>query len=402
MAKGSITSMSCDPTVNGFQTNSDYIIGPGGEQLTEMGSDGKGGMTWAHTNVWAAGQLMATFDKDDTAGPHYMLNDWLGSRRVQANSAGIYEQSCQSLPFGDGLNCTGNAFTPTEHHFTGKERDAETGNDYFGARYYASNVGRWLSPDWSAGVEPTPYANLDNPQSLNLYAYVGNNAPSGADANGHVYTICDQNKHCETGISDPDFDQRIAAGRAARERWVGGKITLADGSAGGTYQQTDVDLPGDAASNRRGANLIATDGKGAINMMLSNIATSLAGGIVLKGVGWAAEALVDSGVINTGTNVVYRSLNAAGDVQYVGITNSFERRAAEHAGRFAIQRIPGLSNLSRMDAQAVEQALIEYHGLGKNGGTLLNRINSIASTNPAYAKAIQRGVEILEKVGYFK
>ena len=30
---------------------------------------------------------------------------------------------------------------------TGKERDTESGNDYFGARYYASTMGRWLSPD---------------------------------------------------------------------------------------------------------------------------------------------------------------------------------------------------------------------------------------------------------------
>jgi len=55
-------------------------------------------------------------------------------------------------------------------HFTGKERDAESGNDYFGARYYASSVGRWLSPDWSAQVEPVPYSKLDDPQSLNLYS----------------------------------------------------------------------------------------------------------------------------------------------------------------------------------------------------------------------------------------
>jgi len=59
--------------------------------------------------------------------------------------------------------------------FTGKERDSESGNDYFGARYYASSMGRFLSPDWSAKAEPVPYAKLDNPQSLNLYAYVLNN-----------------------------------------------------------------------------------------------------------------------------------------------------------------------------------------------------------------------------------
>ena len=31
--------------------------------------------------------------------------------------------------------------------FTGKERDSESGNDYFGARYYAASMGRFMSPD---------------------------------------------------------------------------------------------------------------------------------------------------------------------------------------------------------------------------------------------------------------
>ena len=58
---------------------------------------------------------------------------------------------------------------------TGKERDTESGLDYFGARYYGSNMGRWMSPDWSAKAEPVPYAKLDDPQSLNLYQFVRNN-----------------------------------------------------------------------------------------------------------------------------------------------------------------------------------------------------------------------------------
>jgi RHS repeat-associated protein len=53
---------------------------------------------------------------------------------------------------------------------TGKERDTESGNDYFGARYFASSMGRFLSPDPS-GLE---YADPTNPQSLNLYSYVLN------------------------------------------------------------------------------------------------------------------------------------------------------------------------------------------------------------------------------------
>jgi RHS repeat-associated protein len=76
---------------------------------------------------------------------------------------------------------------------TGKERDAESGNDYFGARYYASSMGRFLSPDWSAKIAPVPYAKLDNPQSLNLYSYMLNNPLRGVDPDGHDGDICKQN-----------------------------------------------------------------------------------------------------------------------------------------------------------------------------------------------------------------
>ena len=73
----------------------------------------------------------------------------------------------------------------TGSRYTGKERDTESGNDYFGARYYNSATGRFLSPDWSAKEEPVPYAKLDNPQSLNLYSYVLNNPLSHVDPDGH-------------------------------------------------------------------------------------------------------------------------------------------------------------------------------------------------------------------------
>jgi RHS repeat-associated protein len=69
--------------------------------------------------------------------------------------------------------------------FTGKERDAETGLDYFGARYFSGAQGRFASPDWSETPEPVPYADLTDPQTLNLYSYVRNNPLSRADADGH-------------------------------------------------------------------------------------------------------------------------------------------------------------------------------------------------------------------------
>jgi RHS repeat-associated protein len=63
---------------------------------------------------------------------------------------------------------------------TGKERDSESGNDYFGARYYASSMGRWLSPDTDFNLKRI----LTNPQRWNRYAYVINNPLVLVDPNG--------------------------------------------------------------------------------------------------------------------------------------------------------------------------------------------------------------------------
>jgi RHS repeat-associated protein len=78
---------------------------------------------------------------------------------------------------------------------TGKERDAESGNDYFGARYYASSMGRFLSPDplLSSG-------HPSNPQSWNRYAYVFNNPLRNTDPTG-LYTCSGDKKQC-SGFAD--------------------------------------------------------------------------------------------------------------------------------------------------------------------------------------------------------
>jgi len=77
----------------------------------------------------------------------------------------MYELSIQHL------SCCGS--------FTGKERDSESGNDYFGARYYASTMGRWTSPDPSNwGID------FYNPQTWNHYTYALNNPLRMIDPNG--------------------------------------------------------------------------------------------------------------------------------------------------------------------------------------------------------------------------
>ena len=48
-----------------------------------------------------------------------------------------------------------------------------------------------MSPDWADKPEPVPYADLSDPQSLNLYSYVRNNPMSHADADGHETSTLD-------------------------------------------------------------------------------------------------------------------------------------------------------------------------------------------------------------------
>lgn len=87
---------------------------------------------------------------------------------------------------------------------------------------------------------------------------------------------------------------------------------------------------------------------------------------------------------------------------YVGITNDFERRLAQHAraGRsFVPQPIPGASGLSRGEARAIEQACILQGGLASGGGSLQNRINSIDPKLGYTTAAVDFGLARLKKVG---
>ncbi len=97
---------------------------------------------------------------------------------------------------------------------------------------------------------------------------------------------------------------------------------------------------------------------------------------------------------------VYQAFDAAGNVIYVGITNNLTRRAAQHLRTKGITIVEYFSKLTRSEARAVEQALIDLHGLGKTGGKLLNKINSIAANNPIYDDAIAQGWSILTKMGF--
>jgi RHS repeat-associated protein len=117
-------------------------------------------------------------------GVFYYFSDHLKTASVITDSAGVIKAESDYYPWGGELQFVAN--DSNHYKFTGKERDSESGLDYFGARYYSNGMGRWVSADWSAGPATVPYAHLDNPQTLNLYSYVDNNPINGIDADGHA------------------------------------------------------------------------------------------------------------------------------------------------------------------------------------------------------------------------
>jgi RHS repeat-associated protein len=194
-------------TANGFTLTNQYLRGVSGDQDTEL----DGSLALQHTNIYAGAGVMASYWNSGTdAAPafklSYIYNDWLGTKRRQESSAGLTESSWKSDPFGDYMTPAIGAVNSeaNEMHLTGKERDKESGNDYFGARYYASPMGRFMSPDWSAKEEPVPYAKLGNPQTLNLYAFVGNNPISHVDVDGHDYGQMEA-QYAENNADNPNF-----------------------------------------------------------------------------------------------------------------------------------------------------------------------------------------------------
>jgi RHS repeat-associated protein len=108
----------------------------------------------------------------------YYLTDHLGTSRVITNSAGSLCYDADFYPFGSERAITNSC--PQNYKFTGKERDSESGLDNLGARYNASQMGRFMSPDPSGLLaQKTIY-----PQSWNLYAYAMNNPLTFIDPTG--------------------------------------------------------------------------------------------------------------------------------------------------------------------------------------------------------------------------
>jgi RHS repeat-associated protein len=178
-------------TVNGVATNYVYD-GDGRRVIKTVGSGPSTVFVYD-----AAGRLAAEYGgpTNPLTGTTYLTADHLGSTRMVTNAGGSVVSRFDYAPFGEELTAgldgriapySTNQYPTatldgTSEKFTSKERDSETGVDYFGARYMSAPQGRFVTVDPLFAT-----ASLFNPQSWNGYTYTLNSPLKYVDTDGRV------------------------------------------------------------------------------------------------------------------------------------------------------------------------------------------------------------------------
>jgi RHS repeat-associated protein len=224
----------------------------------------------------------------------YLSTDHLGSIRMVTSQSGTIVARHDYMPFGEEIPA-GYAGRPTtigssaspwnaadgvSQRFTGKERDAESGLDYFGARYMSSSMGRFMSPD---PLMATPERLLD-PQEWNMYGYARNNPlsitdPTGLDiwlqGCGANSSTC-QGNYVGTTDDNGNFSRTHLTGDQTGDASIGTNgISVTQG--GNTYQGT-----WDTNAGEQGAVLVG--GAGDLSSFNANIVGNCQGTCVASGV----------------------------------------------------------------------------------------------------------------------
>jgi RHS repeat-associated protein len=180
---------------------------------------------------------------------HYYLSDHLQSTSMLVSASGIVENESDYYPWGGERQITN---TVSNHYkFTGKERDSESGLDYFGKRYYSSGLGRWTSPD-----HPFADQHRIDPQSWNIYAYARNNPLRYIDDNGlevieskeiKYYTVTGKTAQQAVDQARNHFGKNVAGLTSFRMQVVNpqqkvGAAPKADGGFTGKAELTKADV----------------------------------------------------------------------------------------------------------------------------------------------------------------
>jgi RHS repeat-associated protein len=196
---------------------------------------------WSHGPLAAAVMLMPLPAAAQKVSYYHL--DAIGNVRVVTDASATVVERRDYAPFGEECTtgpCTANlGFASNEpRRFTGKERDLETGLDYFGARYYAAKNARFTTVDPDAHAEMSLLA----PQRWNRYTYGRNNPLRFLDPDGRAdFVVFDAFASSELhGGSRPDW-----AGLKAAAEKRGHTLTVYSGDAATTEAfQTSISTPG--------------------------------------------------------------------------------------------------------------------------------------------------------------
>jgi RHS repeat-associated protein len=317
----------------------------------------------------AFGRLAAEYGGTaDPVGTEYLTADHLGSTRLVTSSTGAERRCLDYLPFGEQMTqgmggrgaCYASATEPRVK-FTGKERDVETGLDFFQARYYSGAQGRFTSPDpENAG------SNAVDPQSWNMYAYGRNNPLKYVDPDGLAYRVCEVNSegkefNCGVVESDKAFEKY-----AKDQGWYtkGGKLYNSEGAQIGTASWFDLEQQ---RSDIAGAQFIYNQVGPPVKALAAATLTFVGG----AGVIGAGGAVAGAGLT---------TVNLQGAAQAAALTlpagAKLAQMIARGGGQFAGNPAGFLSYAREFVANAVRQGTYTVaNWIGGNGATIYRNGN---------------------------
>jgi RHS repeat-associated protein len=152
-----------------------------GMTLAEYSPSGADALTWQKSFIYLGGRLLAT---ESGAGTYqYHHPERLGTRLITDSSGGIISEQIH-LPYGTALTGESVSYAssanPSKKRFTSYERSDSTKLDHAVNRQYHAGLGRFTQVD-PIGMSA---ASLSDPQTLNLYAYCGNDPINHTDPDG--------------------------------------------------------------------------------------------------------------------------------------------------------------------------------------------------------------------------
>ena len=356
--------------------------------------------------LWEGGVIR--LDSTGKQVPRYFIRDHLGSVRVVVENGVVVERN-DYYPFGARHERGDYVESDNRYKYNGKEEQLTGGLGWldYGARMYDAGIGRWWSVD-PLGEEYahlSPYNYCSNIPNL-LVDPTGSYLTHYVDENYNVLLQTDDGS--DDVVMVPNFRMDFFMSVLNASRWDEWRLN----SLG--WNQYWKDEFGLAARQLTDSELTLADmfhstwaRNNAIAYFLKpNIGNALKLGISESLSQWTDPELVVAGLsagitglanvanvpkaVSEGNYLLYQGLDDMGNVRYIGITSRpLQVRFREHLNSktpradLQYEPIKGYENLLKLDARINEQKFINLYRMEKHGGTLYNKINSIA---PKYWK----------------